>query len=104
MLNTFTQCQNLVKPNGFGDICEKLLSDPYVLFLVKVAMFFDESKIPTSSQYRMPQETFTSCLVLISQVVSEEKGFVQLLTTTTDDDDDGHQGMAIAHLALGQVS
>ena len=24
--------QNLAEPNCFGDICEKLLSDPYVLF------------------------------------------------------------------------
>ena len=32
--------QNLAKPNGFGEICEKLLSDPYVLFSVTAAMFF----------------------------------------------------------------
>ena len=36
-------CQNLAKPNGFGDICEKLLSDPQVLYLVLAAMFFDGS-------------------------------------------------------------
>ena len=32
-----------LKPNGFKDICEKLLSDPFVLFLVTPAMFFAES-------------------------------------------------------------
>ena len=37
----FSYWQNLVKPNGFGDKYEKLLSDPYVLFLVTMAMFFD---------------------------------------------------------------
>ena len=37
----FSKWNNLAKPNGFGDICEKLLSDPYVLFLVTSAMFFD---------------------------------------------------------------
>ena len=36
----------MAKPNGFGDICEKLLSDPYVMFLVKAAIFFDRSKNP----------------------------------------------------------
>ena len=40
--------QNLVKPNGFGDICEKLLCDPYVLLLVTAAMFSHNSKIPPS--------------------------------------------------------
>ena len=45
MLNTFTLCQDLAKPNSFGDICEKLLSDPYVLLLLTAAMFFDRSKI-----------------------------------------------------------
>ena len=29
MLNTFNPCQTLAKPNGLGDICEKLLYDPY---------------------------------------------------------------------------
>ena len=33
--------QNLAKPNVFGDICKKLPSDPYDLFLVMKAMFFD---------------------------------------------------------------
>ena len=31
----FTLCQKQAKSNGFGDICEKLLSAPYVLFLVR---------------------------------------------------------------------
>ena len=50
----------LTEPNSLGDICGKLLSDPYVLFLVTAAMFFDD--IPS--------------LVLIIQVVSEEKSFL----------------------------
>ena len=29
----------LDKPNGFGDICKKVLPDHYVLFLVMTAMF-----------------------------------------------------------------
>ena len=41
----FTLCQNLVKSNGFGDMCKNLLSDPYVLYLVTAAMFFNRSKI-----------------------------------------------------------
>ena len=28
----FSLCHNLATPNGFGDICEKLLSEPYILF------------------------------------------------------------------------
>ena len=66
----------LAKPDDFGDIYEKLLFDPYVVFLVTVAMFVDESKIPTSVLSRIPQGTFIPSLVLISQVVSEKKNFV----------------------------
>ena len=73
-------------PNGFGGICEKVLSDPYVLFLVTVAMFFKRSKIPTSVLCRIFQETFILSLVQIVQVVSEIKSFEKLLTTTTYDD------------------
>ena len=82
MLNTFTPCQNLAKLNGFGDVCEKLLSDTYVLFLVTAVMFFDRSQNPTSVLCKIPQETFIPRLVPIGQVVSEEKSFEQLLTTT----------------------
>ena len=67
---------DLAKPNDFGDICEKLPSDPYVLFLVIAAMFFDESEIPTSVLCKIPQGTFIPSSVLISQVVSEGKSFV----------------------------
>ena len=47
MLNTFIQVR-FAKPNDFGYKCKTRLSDPYVLFLVTVAMFFNGSKIPTS--------------------------------------------------------
>ena len=36
---------------AYMDICEKLLSDPNVLFLVTAAMFLDGSKIPTPVLY-----------------------------------------------------
>ena len=57
MRNTLT-CQNSAKPNGYGDKCEKLKSDPYVIFLVTVAMFFDGSKIPTTVLSTIPKGTF----------------------------------------------
>ena len=46
----FSNKKNLAGPNGFGDICEKLLSvsDPYVLLLVIAAMFYNGYKIPMS--------------------------------------------------------
>ena len=81
MLYTFTLCQNLAKPNGFGDIYKKLLSDSYVLFLVTVVMFFDLAKIPTSVLCRIPKRTFIPSLDPIGQVVSEEKSFEKLLKT-----------------------
>ena len=95
--------QNLVKPNGFGDICKNLLSDPYVLFSVTVAMFFSESKIPTSILCRIPQGTFITSLIPIRHIVSEEKSFEKLLTTT-DNNAYGCQVMAIAHMAFDQMS
>ena len=49
-------CQNLAKPNCFGDICQKLLSDPYVLFLATAATFFDESKSPHQFYAGYPKE------------------------------------------------
>ena len=33
--------QNFAQPNGFGDICEKCLSDPCVLFLATAGTYFD---------------------------------------------------------------
>ena len=57
----------------------KLLSDPYVLFLVMMAMVFDRSKIPILVVCRILQETFILSLV---QVVSEEKSFKKIV----DDD------------------
>ena len=83
MLNNITHA----KGNGFLVICKKVQSDPYVLFLVMAAMFFDRSKIPTPVLCRISQETFKPSLVQIGQVVSEEKSFEKLLTTTTDDND-----------------
>ena len=87
MLNT--PRQNFVKPNGFGDFCKKLLSDPYVLFLVMAAMFFDGSKIPTSVLYQIPQGISIQSLVPISRVVSE-KSFKQLFKMTTTDNNSSH--------------
>ena len=46
MLNTFIQSQNLAKPKSFEDICEKLLSDQFVLFLVMAAVFLTDQKSP----------------------------------------------------------
>ena len=80
-------------------MCEKLLSDPYVLFLL-TAMFFNESNIPTSILRRIPQGPLIPSLVPMGQVVSEEKSFEKLLTM----DDDGRQEMAIAHMDFGQMS
>ena len=44
MLNTFIHCQNLAKPNGLGDIHEKLLlmSDIFVQFLVTTSFSTDK--------------------------------------------------------------
>ena len=80
---------------------KKLLFDPYVLFSVMAAMFFDGPKIPTSVLCRIPHELFIPSLVPNGPVVSEDKKFEKLLTMT---DDDGRLVMAIAHMAFGQVS
>ena len=89
----------MAKPNGFGNICQKLLSDPYVQFLVTAAIFFNGTKIPISVLCRISQGKFILSLVQIGQVVSEKKSFEKLLTITMDDDNNVHQVMAIAHLA-----
>ena len=60
-------------------------------------IFFDKSKIPTSVLCRTPLETFIPNLVLIGRV-----SFENLLMMTMEDDK--YQVMAIAHLAIGQVS
>ena len=94
----FNPCQSLAKPNSFWDICKKLLSDPYVLFLVMAAIFFKGTKIPSLVLCRIPQGTFIPSWVSIGQVVSEEKSFEKNVNN-----DDRHQVMAIAHMAIGQV-
>ncbi len=53
-LNKSFPQQKFAKPYQFWDICEKLSSDPTVLFLVMAAMFFDESKNPTVIYFTMP--------------------------------------------------
>ena len=65
------------------------------------AMFFIESKIPTTVLCTIPQGTFILNLVPIGQVVSEEKSFEKLFMTT---DDKGSQVMATAHMAFSLVS
>ena len=97
----FSNWKNSAKPDGFGNICEKTLSDPYVLFSVTAAMFFNGSKISTPVLCRIPQGTFIPSLFQIGQVVPKEKSFEKLLTMT---DDDGCQVMAIAHMSFGWVS
>ena len=92
-------CQNMAKPNSFRDICRKLLSDPYVLFLTTAAMFFYGLKIPTTVLCRIPQGTFILSLDTIGHAVWEEKSFEKIV-----DNDDRHQVMAIAHMAFSQVS
>ncbi len=54
MLNKSFPQQKFAKPYKFWDICEKLPSDPPVLFLVTAAMFFDELKIPTVVLFTIP--------------------------------------------------
>ena len=61
--------------NSFGNICKKLLSDLYALFLVTVALFFDGPKTPKSVLCMIPLGTFIPSLVSIGKVVSEEKIF-----------------------------
>ena len=51
------------------EICGKLLSDTYDLFLVMAAMFLDGLIIPTSVLCRIPKETFIPGLALICHLV-----------------------------------
>ena len=76
---------HFTKPNCFRDIYEKLLSDTYVLFLVSSAIFFEGWKLHTQFLLRIPQGRFIPTLVLIGQVVSEDKSFEKLLTKADDD-------------------
>ena len=95
----------MAKPYNFGDICEKLLSDPYVQFLQQWPCFSTDQKSPHQSYAGYPKKTFILSLLPFGQVVSEEKSLEKLLMMMTDDDDDGHKVMAIAqaHIA-SQVS
>ena len=52
-------------------ICEKLLSDYYVLFLVMAAMFFDRPKLPNQFYAEYPLEHLYQVLF---QLVSSDKG------------------------------
>ena len=72
---SFQQLNNLAKPYRFGYICEKLLSNPYVLFLVPTSMLFNKTNISTSFLCRIPKETFIQSWVPIGQVWSKEKIF-----------------------------
>ena len=54
ILNKSFPLQMLAEPYHFWDICEKLHSEPPVLFLVTAAMFFDKSKIPTVILFTIP--------------------------------------------------
>ena len=99
-------CQNFGKPNSFRDICEKLLSDPYVLLLLMLAMFVIRSKIKTYiSSKNTLRNIYIKRLVLIGPMVTEERILEKLLMiTTTDDYNIGCQVMAIIHMTYGQVS
>ena len=79
MLNTFILI--VAKPNRFENIIKKLLSDPYVLFVVTVAMFLDGSNIPISVLRRIPREhSYQVCFYLAKQCRGEE--FKKVLKTT----------------------
>ena len=79
------------------------MSDNYALFVVTAAMFLTDQKSPNSVLCRISQGTIIPSLVLIGQVMSEEKSFEKLLTTMTEDDN-RRQVMAIAYMAFGKVS
>ena len=94
----------------FRVICEKLLSDPPVLFLVTAAMFFDILKILND---RIVANTLkNNCIKFGWNWLCSFRGedFLRMLTTTTtttdddDDDDDGRQVMAIAHMDFAWFS
>ena len=51
------------------------LSDPYVIFLVTAAMFFNGSRIPPLVLFKIPQGTFITTLVYVGHVVSEKNSF-----------------------------
>ena len=70
---TILPSQKVAKGNSFWVICKKLQSDPYVLILVTVAMFFHGSKIPKVILCKTPLGTIKPSLKPVSLVVSEEK-------------------------------
>ena len=72
LLDTITIFQNLAKPNSFWDICEKLLSDPYVLFLVMVNMFFQQIKNPNLSSMQDTRRNIHTGSNWSSSVIGEE--------------------------------
>ena len=54
----YSNWKNLAIHNSFGNICEKLMSDPFVLFLVMAAMFFFfmDKKSPHQFYVEYPKE------------------------------------------------
>ena len=88
----FYPCQNLAKPKGFGDICEKLLSDPYVLFLVNGGHVFQRIKNPhISSMQNTPRNIYIEFGSNQSSSFREEE-FCTIVHK--DDNDDGREVMA----------
>ena len=89
----------MAKPNKFGDICKNLQFDPYVLFLVTASIFLTDQKSKRSFCAGYSKEQVMISFMQIYSVVSEETMFEQIVNN-----DNGHQVMAIAHMAYGQVS
>ena len=83
MLNTFNLYQNLAKHNDFGELCEKLLSDPYV--------------------FRRTKNPHINSITFINKFGSNQySSFREEFCTIVNDD--GRHVMAIANMAFGQVS
>ena len=96
--DNFSNWKNLAKHNGLGDICEKLLSDPYVLFLVMAAMFLMDQKTHISSMQDTPRNIHTKFGSNWSSSFRGEEFCIIV------NDDDVCQVITIAHMAFGQVS
>ena len=82
---------------------KKLLSDPYVLFLVMAAMFFEQIKNPND---HFVQDTVKNNLsfIQIHSVVSEEEMFEVLLTTTVTDYHTPSDGNKLNGQQLGELT
>ena len=80
MLNTLTCARIWLNLTVFEIYAKNYCLTPMFYFLVKEAMFFDGSEIPTWVLCTIPQGTFIPSLVPISKVVSEENSFEKLLT------------------------